>query len=126
MLIIYIRKTWRGIAPRKTLNLFTFTHGLRQLAAGLRPSGERAGQAAVPLAICRLLAARGIRSVEQAKRFLRPAHRPVRRLVRVRIGPLTDRRLQPGAWRELTSDELRNLEQAVAPEAASGPVPPSH
>ena len=44
-----------------------------QLAAALRPSGDRAGQAAVPLAICRLLAARGIRSVEQAKRFLRPA-----------------------------------------------------
>ena len=44
-----------------------------QLAAALRPSGERAGQAAVPLAICRLLAARGIRSVDQAKRFLRPA-----------------------------------------------------
>ena len=44
-----------------------------QLAAALTPSGDRVGQAAVPLAICRLLAARGIRSVEQAKRFLRPS-----------------------------------------------------
>lgn len=43
------------------------------LAAALQPSGERAGQAAVPLAVCQLLAARGIVSVEEAKRFLRPA-----------------------------------------------------
>jgi len=42
------------------------------LAAALRPNGDRAGQAAVPLAICRLLAARGIASVDEAKRFLRP------------------------------------------------------
>lgn len=43
------------------------------LAAALRPNGERTGQAAVPLAVCQLLAARGIVSVEEAKRFLRPA-----------------------------------------------------
>jgi single-stranded-DNA-specific exonuclease len=42
------------------------------LAAALRPNGDRAGQSAVPLAICQLLAARGIGSVEEAKRFLRP------------------------------------------------------
>ncbi len=44
-----------------------------RLAAAFRPSGARAGQLPIPLAICRLLAARGIRSVEQAKHFLRPA-----------------------------------------------------
>lgn len=44
-----------------------------RLAAALKPSGDRPGQAAVPLAICRLLAARGIQSVDAAKRFLRPA-----------------------------------------------------
>lgn len=43
------------------------------LAAALQPNGERAGQAAVPLAVCQLLAARGIVSVAEAKRFLRPA-----------------------------------------------------
>ena len=32
---------------------------------------------------------------------------PVERLVRVRIGPVTDRRLAPGAWRLLTADERR-------------------
>ncbi len=44
-----------------------------RLAAALRPNGERPGQAAVPLAVCRLLAARGVHDVEAAKRFLRPS-----------------------------------------------------
>ncbi|MBX7119440.1 MAG: single-stranded-DNA-specific exonuclease RecJ [Gemmatimonadaceae bacterium] len=43
------------------------------LAEALRPGPERAGTQAVPLAVCRLLAARGIRTVDEAKRFLRPA-----------------------------------------------------
>jgi single-stranded-DNA-specific exonuclease len=42
------------------------------LAEALRPNGDRTGQTAVPLAVCRLLAARGVVSVEAAKRFLRP------------------------------------------------------
>ena len=46
---------------------------------------------------------------------------PVVRLIRTRIGPLADRSLAPGAWRELTGDELRSLQRAVAvPEARSG------
>jgi 23S rRNA pseudouridine2605 synthase len=41
---------------------------------------------------------------------------PVLRLVRTRIGPLTDRTLAPGQWRALTQDEVRALERAtVAP-----------
>lgn len=43
------------------------------LEAALQPTGERAGQVAVPAAVCRLLAARGVRTVDEAKRFLRPA-----------------------------------------------------
>ena len=43
------------------------------LAEALRPNGDRAGQAPVPLAVCQLLAARGIATVGEAKRFLRPA-----------------------------------------------------
>jgi 23S rRNA pseudouridine2605 synthase len=38
---------------------------------------------------------------------------PVVRLVRVRIGPLADRRLAPGEWRLLTDDERRALEAAT-------------
>jgi 23S rRNA pseudouridine2605 synthase len=36
------------------------------------------------------------------------------RLIRTRIGPLADRSLAPGAWRELTGDEVRSLQRAVA------------
>jgi 23S rRNA pseudouridine2605 synthase len=39
---------------------------------------------------------------------------PVRRLVRTRIGPISDRTLAPGTWRELTVDERRALTEAVA------------
>ncbi len=39
---------------------------------------------------------------------------PVRRLVRTRIGPITDRTLKPGEWRELTQAEVRSLERAAA------------
>ncbi len=45
----------------------------RLAEARSRPSGARADKPAIPLAIFRLLAARGIRSVDEAKRFLRPA-----------------------------------------------------
>lgn len=38
---------------------------------------------------------------------------PVVRLVRTRIGTLTDRTLAPGAWRPLEQDEVRALERAV-------------
>lgn len=41
---------------------------------------------------------------------------PVTRLVRVRIGPLTDRRLKPGEWRHLTGDEVKDLARATAPK----------
>ena len=51
----------------------------------------------------------------QVRRMLDAVGHPVERLVRVRIGPITDRRLPPGQWRPLTDDERRAL------EAASGP-----
>lgn len=56
----------------------------------------------------------------QVRRMCDAVGHPVRRLVRTRIGPLTDRRLAPGAWRSLTSAEVRRLT-----EAAMSPPPPS-
>lgn len=49
----------------------------------------------------------------QVRRMCEAVGHPVRRLVRVRIGPLRDTHLRPGEWRELTRDELRSLERAV-------------
>ncbi len=45
----------------------------------------------------------------QVRRMLEAVGHPVERLVRVRIGPITDRRLPPGEWRLLTDDERRAL-----------------
>ena len=50
----------------------------------------------------------------QIRRMCDAVGHQVTRLVRTRIGPLTDRSLQPGAWRELTTDEWRALTEAVA------------
>ena len=50
----------------------------------------------------------------QVRRMCEAIGHPVTRLVRTRIGPLSDRRLKPGEWRELTQPELRLLTEAVA------------
>ena len=50
----------------------------------------------------------------QIRRMCDAIGHPVVRLVRTRIGPLVDRSLKPGTWRELTIDEVRALERAVA------------
>ena len=50
----------------------------------------------------------------QVRRMLDAVGHPVLRLVRTRIGPLTDRRLRPGEWRPLSSAEVRSLEEQVA------------
>lgn len=57
----------------------------------------------------------------QVRRMCAAVGHPVRRLVRVRIGPISDRRLGPGEWRPLRQDEVRALERA----AAGQPRPPS-
>ena len=51
------------------------------------------------------------------RRMCETVGHPVRRLVRTRIGPVSDRRLAPGHWRPLTPAETRLLEKAAAPEA---------
>jgi 23S rRNA pseudouridine2605 synthase len=50
----------------------------------------------------------------QVRRMCDAVGHPVVRLVRVRIGSLTDRRLKPGEWRPLTLEELRALERAAS------------
>ena len=51
----------------------------------------------------------------QVRRMCDAIGHPVRRLVRVRIAALADRRLKPGEWRPLTIDEVRALEKAATP-----------
>ena len=61
----------------------------------------------------------------QVRRMCEAIGHPVRRLVRVRIGPLADRRLPPGEWRPLTQAEVRALERAVV-EGRGGEKGGSH
>ena len=50
----------------------------------------------------------------QVRRMGEAVGHPVRRLVRTRIGPVADRTLAPGEWRELAQAEVRALERAAA------------
>jgi 23S rRNA pseudouridine2605 synthase len=54
----------------------------------------------------------------QVRRMCETVGHRVRRLVRVRIGPLSDHRLAPGAWRPLAQAEVRALERAAIHPAA--------
>jgi 23S rRNA pseudouridine2605 synthase len=56
----------------------------------------------------------------QVRRMCEAVGHPVRRLVRTRIGPVTDRRLAPGEWRPLRGKEVRALFDAAGrPEPLS-------
>ena len=49
----------------------------------------------------------------QVRRMCEAVGHPVRALRRVGIGPLRDKTLRPGEWRDLSSDEVRALGRAV-------------
>lgn len=50
----------------------------------------------------------------QVRRMCEAVGHPVKRLVRVRIGPLRDAQLPPGKWRELDQREVKTLVESVA------------
>jgi pseudouridine synthase len=58
----------------------------------------------------------------QVRRMCEAVGHPVRALTRTRIGPLTERRLKPGAWRDLTPEEVTTL-RALAARPAPAPPP---
>ena len=65
----------------------------------------------------------------QVRRMCEAVGHPVKKLRRVRIGPITDRRLRPGEWRDLSAREVRLLKSlseaprrvAKRPRAESAP-----
>ena len=59
----------------------------------------------------------------QVRRMCETVGHPVQRLVRVRIGPISDRRLRPGEWRPLDPGEVRQLIDATPSEVISPDVP---
>lgn len=60
----------------------------------------------------------------QVRRMCEAVGHPVIRLVRTRIGPLRDPQLAPGAWRVLTTEELRSLERAAGRVGGDASRPP--
>jgi 23S rRNA pseudouridine2605 synthase len=51
----------------------------------------------------------------QVRRMLEAVGHPVQSLKRTRFGPISDRRLRPGDWRELTDAEVAALRTAARP-----------
>ena len=49
----------------------------------------------------------------QVRRMCEAVGHPVQKLTRTRIGPISDRRLKPGAWRELSPEEVKALKRIV-------------
>ena len=56
----------------------------------------------------------------QVRRMCAAVGHPVLRLVRTRIGPVSDRSLAPGEWRGLSPQEVRSLEEAAAAAPGQG------
>jgi 23S rRNA pseudouridine2605 synthase len=57
----------------------------------------------------------------QVRRMCEAVGHPVQELVRTRIGPIADRRLPPGSWRELSQAEIKSLKDQTSRPA---PAPP--
>lgn len=103
-------------------------HDLERLRAGMPLDGRRTLPAAVDLmtrgqsveSVLRITIREGRN--RQVRRMCEAVGHPLRALRRTRIGPLSDRRLKPGQWRELTAQEIGALRRASRrPRAAASP-----
>ena len=94
---------------------------LEQLRRGIPLDGRRTMPADVVLLNRRPTEREGVLRVtiregrnRQVRRMLEAVGHPVRALRRTAFGPIADRRLKPGDWRELREDEVRALKRSVA------------
>jgi pseudouridine synthase len=53
----------------------------------------------------------------QVRRMCEAVGHPIRKLRRTKIGPIADRRLRPGEWRDLSPAEVQTLQRAAAADA---------
>ena len=61
----------------------------------------------------------------QVRRMCEAVGHPVDRLKRTRIGPIGDRKLRPGEWRELSPEEVRKLRSIARPKEERDQTPRS-
>jgi pseudouridine synthase len=89
-------------------------HDLQRLRGGLLVDGRRTQPAEVRVVgpgVLTITVREGRN--RQVRKMCEGIGHPVDRLRRIAIGPLRDARLKPGAWRELTPEELRRLRAAT-------------
>jgi 23S rRNA pseudouridine2605 synthase len=60
---------------------------------------------------------------QQIRKMFQAIGHPVSKLKRVAIGPISDPKLTPGVWRELTKQEVKMLETMKEPKKAAPPKP---
>jgi 23S rRNA pseudouridine2605 synthase len=82
-------------------------------AESARPAGAARGRGAV-----RIVVAEGRK--REVRRMLEAVGLPVRRLVRIRVGPVRLGRLRPGQVRELSPEEVRSLWRVASGERRRG------
>jgi 23S rRNA pseudouridine2605 synthase len=95
-------------------------HDLERLARGIVIDGRRTGPAQIELlperrtqegtSIIRVTIHEG--RTRQVRKMCDAIGHPVRALRRVRIGPIADKNLRVGTYRELTAEEVRHLKKA--------------
>ena len=101
-------------------------HDLDRLGRGVMVEGRRTAPAVVELLTDRRRSARKTKDetsvirvtvhegrTRQVRKMCDAIGHPVRKLRRVRIGPIWDNTLKPGAFRELTAEEVRKLKSAA-------------
>ena len=101
---------------------------LERLRDGIPLDGRRT----LPADVTRLPTHRSDRAVlritiregrnRQVRRMCEAVAHPVRGLKRIRIGTISDRRLKPGEWRELTVQEIRTLQDLARQKPSSPPL----
>jgi len=102
---------------------------LRRLREGIPLDGRRTLPAEASLLNARRGQREGLLAItiregrnRQVRRMCEAVGHPVRELTRTRIGPITDRRLKLGTWRELSAAEVTTL-RALAARPAPTPPP---
>jgi pseudouridine synthase len=91
-------------------------HDLQRLAHGIVIDGRRTAPADVKLlagkkSVLQITVREGRN--RQVRKMCDAIGHPVDRLRRVAIGPIRDRSLKVGAWRELTNDEVKKLKLGI-------------
>ena len=107
-------------------------HDVERLSNGIVIEGRRTSRAVVePVPERRTVGGTSILRVtihegrsRQVRKMCEAIGHPVRALRRVRIGPIVDKHLKLGTYRELTAEEVQRLRKAAKPATTRSPRRP--